>query len=206
MDIKIPEKHREEFDRAADVAIALEKFTPKDLSEALGISELAAAIMVGYMEKAKLVTEGKSGDVRRAKIDMAEWERLGKKIENYTPLPEPEPEIFRTEAKDVSFDLTDIIPQSISFYKKKLWAEENAFVLEGEDLIRIPADGLSTLFFIKPRLFKKGAVVFSSEKELSKKKLSTRADTVLFKKRDFSSALTLAEKISHELSVNLIKK
>ena len=80
MKINIHEKHREEFDKAADFAVSAEKFTVKELAEALEISELGAAIMVGYMEKTGLVTKGKSGDVRRARIDRTEWERLEKKI------------------------------------------------------------------------------------------------------------------------------
>ncbi len=206
MKINIPEKHREEFDRAAEFAVKAEKFTVKELSEALEISELGAAIMVGYMEKTGLVTTGKSGDVRRARIDMAEWERLDKKIENYEPAPEPVPEVFVPEAKEEILVLSDILPEALSFYKKKLYVEDSFLVIEGEDVIKISADDISAIFLIKPRLFRKGALIFSSEKELSKKKIKERADTALFSKKDYNKALSLAEKLSERLATDLIKK
>ncbi len=206
MKINIPENHREEFDRAADFAVSAERFTVKELSEALEISELGAAIMVGYMEKTGLVTEGKSGDVRRAKIDAAEWERLEKKIENYEPAPEPVPEVFLPEVKEEVLILSDILPEPVGFYKKRLWAEDSFLVLEGEDTVRISAHDISALFLIKPKLFKKGALIFSFEKELTKKKVKERADAILLTKKDFEKALSLAERLSERLSVKLDKK
>lgn len=206
MKINIPEKHREEFDRAADFAVNAEKFTVKELAASLSISELTAAIMVGYMEKAGLVTEGKSGDVRRARIDRAEWERLDKKIENYEPKPEPVPEVFLPEAKEEILLLSDILSEPISFYKKRLWAEDSFLVLEGEDTVRISVDDVSAIFLIKPGFFRKGALIFSPEKELSKKKPRERADTLLFSKKNFGEVLATAERLSERLSISLIKK
>lgn len=206
MKINIPEKHREEFDRAADFAVIAEKFTVKELAEALEISELAAAIMVGYMEKTGLVTKGKSDDVRRAKLNASEWEAIGKKIENYEPKPDPVPEIFVPDVKEEKLFLSDILPEPLTFYKKRILAEDEFLVLEGEETVRISADDISAIFLVKPKLFKKGALIFSPEKELSKKKPKERADTLLFYKKDFGKALSIAEKLSVRLSVNLIKK
>lgn len=206
MKINIPEKHREEFDRAADFAINAEKFTVKELAKALSISELAAAIMVGYMEKTGLVTKGKSDDVRRAKIDFSEWERLGKKIENYEPKPEPVPEVFLPDVKEEKLFLSDILPEPLNFYKKRLFAEDAFLIFEGEESFRISADDISAVFLVKPRLFRRGALIFSAEKELSKKKPRERADALLFSKKDFEKALTLAERLSEKLCVDLIKK
>ena len=203
MNIKIPEKHREEFDRSADFAVKAQKFTVKELAEALEMGELGASIMVGYMEKTGLVTKGKLDDVRRAKITEEEWERLDKKIENYEPLPDPEPEKFHAEAKETVITLSDIIPERLKFYKKELFAEDSFVVLKGDTEIRINIDDISALFLIRPRLFRKGALVFSAENELSSAKSSLRADTVLFKKKDLKWVKTLASALSERLGISL---
>lgn len=203
MNIRIPDKYREEFDRSADFAVRAEKFTIKELAEALEMGELAASIMVGYMEKTGLVTKGKLDDVRRARITAEEWERLDKKIENYEPLPEPEPEKFHTEVKEVRVTLEDIIPEKLPFYKKTLEAKDSYVILSGEEEVRISLDDISAFFLVKPRLFRKGALVFSSEKELSRGKLSMRADTLLFVKKDYEKAKKLAEALAQRLGIPL---
>ncbi|MBQ7897145.1 MAG: hypothetical protein IJ323_01845 [Clostridia bacterium] len=203
MNIKIPDKYREEFDRSADFAVRTGKFTVKELASELEMGELAASIMVGYMEKTGLVTKGKLDDVRRAKISLEEWERLERKIENYEPLPDPEPEKFHTEAKEISLTLEDVIPEGLAFYKKEISAKESFIILKGQEEVRINVDDISAVFLIKPRLFKKGALVFSAEKELGGEKLSRRADTVLFGGKDFEKAEKLALAITERLGITL---
>lgn len=88
MPINIPENHRENFDRSASFAVEMGEVTPSSLAEHLGTSTLVSSIMIGYMEKAGLVTKGKNDEPRHARITPDEWEAIGRSIENYTPAPE----------------------------------------------------------------------------------------------------------------------
>lgn len=201
--IKIPEKHREEFDRCAEFAIKTEKFTVKELAQELEIGELVASIMVGYMEKTGLVTKGKLDDVRKARITLEEWDSIGRKIENYEPLPEIEEEKFHAEIKEIPLTLEDIIPQKAVFYKTEISAKDSFITLKSKEEITLSVDDIRALFLTKPGFFKKGALVFSTEEELSSKKLSLRADTLIFKSKDYEAVKGLALAISERLGIPL---
>lgn len=182
--INIPDKYRNEFDRSADFAINSGKFTVKELAEYLEVSELVASIMIGYMEKTELVTKGKLGEVRRARIGVDEWERIGKKIENYTPVPEekPLPEIERQ-----------------LFIKKEIYVTESALVL-GENEIKY--EDIREIFVFKPTLFKKGAAVFSCD-NVTPKDLKKRKDIFFFKKKEEQRALKLCEQLASWLGIKI---
>lgn len=204
MSIKIPEKQRAEFDRAALLAIEKVTFTPSELAEELGMGVFVASIMVGYMEKSGLATKGKGDDVRRAKITLEEWDAIGRKIENYQPAPEPEPEIFVPEAEDdTTVDLSDIITEELFFIKKKLGASEGFITLsEGEVDTQIAFDDISVIFLHRGRFFSKSTMTFSSESE-KPVKVKQRADTVLFKNREYTQIKELAEKIAQRLGIRV---
>lgn len=205
MNVNIPEKYREEFDRSADFAVEKEKFTPSELAEHLGKGVLVASIMVGYMEKAGLVTKGKSDDVRRARITLEEWESIGRNIERYEPVPEPEPEVFVAETVDsTELTVSDIIPEEMTFIKKTLSAEDGFIVLcDRESKIAISLEDISVIFLRKGSLFKKGYISFSANGEKpTDPKLS--ADTLLFKKKDYDSVKELAERVAERLGTEVI--
>ncbi len=168
--INIPDKYREEFDRSADFAVNSGKFTVKELAEHLGVGELVASIMVGYMEKTELVTKGKLGEVRRARIGVDEWKRIGKKIENYIPVPEeieeekPLPEIERQK-----------------FGNKEIYVTESGVVLFEEEEVLVKYEDITEISVIRPKFLKKGAIIFSPEKEVKlhfKKKEKERAEKI----------------------------
>ena len=201
--IKIPEKHRGEFDRCAEFAVKAGRFTVKELAEELEIGELVASIMVGYMEKTGLITKGRLDDVRKARITSEQWEAMDKRIENYEPLPEIVEEKFHAEIKEIALTLEDIIPEKALFYKSEISAQDSFITIKGKEELTLPLDDIRTLFFIEPRLFRKGAVVFSTEESLSSKKLTLRADAVIFKKKDSEKVKKLASAISERLGIPL---
>ncbi len=206
MNINIPEKQRQEFDRAANYAVEHQTFTPSELAVHLNTGVFVASIMVGYMEKASLVTKGKGDDVRRAKITPEEWDAIDRKIENYVPVPEPEPETFVAQPEDnTEIDITDIIPQKISFFKKTLLAEEGFITIEEKDIsTAIATEDISTVFLHKGGFFRKGTLTLSSDSQIPVK-AKLRADTVCFKKKDYSTVKELAEKLSERLGINLVE-
>ncbi len=206
MTVKIPENHRAEFDRAADLAIAIEKFTPSELAEALGAGVFSTSVMVGYMEKAELVTKGKGDDVRRARITLDEWEAIGKKIENYIPVPEKEEEIFVPETEDKTVvSVLDIVPEPIEFINKKLYvAEENIAIDDGSDITIIFLEDISAIYIYKGGFFKRGFMTFSPDTE-TPTYAKGRADTVRFKRKRYAEVRALAEKLADRLGVKLIE-
>ena len=118
MNINIPENYREEFDRAVDFALDKEYFTPKELAEYLEKSVLVASIMIGYMEKAGLITEGKNDEVRHTLITKGNWQSIGGKIENFTPPPKEEKKTFTPVILDkTAVDLSDIFEEAFIFGK-----------------------------------------------------------------------------------------
>lgn len=202
MKINIPEKYREEFDRSADFAVNSGRFTTKELAEHLGVGELVASIMIGYMEKTELVTKGKSDEVRRARINAEEWERIGKKIENYIPLPEEE----RVEELPLPSVVELPAVKNELFFKKSVTLTPDALVIEGEERVEIALRDVAKIFVIKPRVFKKGTVVFSADAELVGKNKRDRADAVAFKKKDAERMQGIIEKISEYVGVSVEEK
>lgn len=199
--INIPDKYREEFDRSADFAVNTGKFTVKELAEHLGVGELVASIMVGYMEKTGLVTKGKAEDVRRARIDCEGWERIGKKIENYIPLPEEEPKA-QPEEQAEERALPEVERQS--FCKKEIYVTDEGIVLVEKEETKIKYEDIAQVFVIKPAFLKKGAVVFSCDKEVPQKKgLKERSDSFVFSKGDYERAEKTAQIIANWLGVKV---
>ena len=197
--INIPDKYREEFDRSADFAVASEKFTVKELAQHLGVGELVASIMIGYMEKTGLVTKGRFDEVRRARIDMAEWERIEKKIENYIPLPEVE-EV--KEIKDEQVTLPEIERQS--FIKKEIYVTDSALMLSDKEETAINYEDIREIFVFEPTLFKKGAIVFSCDNIAPRyKDLKSKRGLFFFKKKEKERALKLAEELASWLGVKI---
>ncbi len=201
MKINIPEKYREEFDRSADFAVASGKFTPKELAEHLGVGELVASIMIGYMEKTGLVTKGKNDEVRRARISAEEWEKIEKKIENYIPVPEKE----AVEALPLASENELPIIENESFFEKRVTLTRDTLLLEGLDRVEIALRDIAKIFILKPRFLKKGVAVFSASVELDGGRHAGRADAVTFKKKDFERMEALAERLSEYLGIQIEK-
>lgn len=207
MNFKIPQKQRAEFDRAAALAIKKETFTPLELSEELGTSEFIASIMVGYMEKAKLVTKGKGNDVRRARLTMEEWQAIDCMIENF--IPEPEPKItlpIATEPEPLpEITVTDLIPEEIRLTGKTLFAEDGFITItERGSRVAIPLNDVSYLIYRKCGFFRKGSLSFSVDREPVKKP-KKRADTVCFGKKQSEEIHALAVKLAQRLEAELIE-
>ena len=196
MNINIPEKYREVFDRSADFAVISGKFTPKELAKYLGVGELVASIMVGYMEKSELITKGKNDEVRRAKINLEEWERIEKKIENYIPPKEEEKE---------SFPVAPTVPlpeiKGERFFGGVLTLLQDILVIEGKEKREIALRDIEKIFILKPRFLRKGVAVFSSEREISLKKCHLRADALIFKKKETEKINAICKEISEYLGV-----
>ncbi len=202
--INVPEKYREEFDKSADFAIIKGKFTPGELAEFLETSELVASIMIGYMEKAGLITKGKNDDVRSARITLEEWEQLGKRIENYQPLPEPEPEAFeQATEQEPEITLDDLIDDGLVFIKKKLGTGEGYItVTEADCVTAIAFEDIATVFLHKGGLFTKSAITFSSDSMIPQSP-KLRADTLLFANKDYKKIKNIAEAIASRLGISL---
>ncbi len=201
MKINIPEKYREEFDRSADFAVASGKFTPKELAEYLGVGELVASIMIGYMEKTELVTKGKNDEVRRARISTKEWERIEKKIENYIPVPEKEV----VETLPIATENELPLIENESFFEKSVTLTPDSLVLEGRERVEIALRDVAKIFILKPRFLKKGVAVFSASAELDGVRQAGRADAVTFKKKDTERMESLAERLSEYLGIQVEK-
>lgn len=203
MNLNIPPQFRQEFDRSADFAIEKESFTPSELAAYLDRGVLVASIMVGYMEKAELVTRGKGEDVRHARITLAEWEAIDKKIENYEPVPEPEPEPEPIPIPEPELTVADIITHKLNFIGKVLTAESSLVVLEdGEGRTDIKLDSISTLYLHRGKWFGRNTLTFSSDGEVPHR-TKQRRDTVAFKKRDWEKVRGLAEAIAERLEIEV---
>ena len=173
MSINIPEKMREDFDRSADFAIEKGEFTPGELALHLGTSTLVSSIMVGYMEKASLVTKGKNDEPRRARITREEWDAIGRRIENYIPAPEVLPEEVEEEeeippiAKEELFFLGiarfTFIGETIGFFNNGKKGNYNLSELES---VRLK----------KPFLFFKGTLTLVFKDKTTEKVRFKRAE------------------------------
>lgn len=179
MPINIPENHRENFDRSASFAIEMGEVTPSSLAEHLGTSTLVSSIMIGYMEKAGLVTKGKNDEPRHARITPAEWEAIGRSIENYTPAPE---DVAEEEEKEETTP-EEIVKEELYFLGKARFTflgEVAGFFNNGEKGNFNLAE-LETIRLKKPRLFFKGTLtlIFQDSVERVRFKRSERATAEL---------------------------
>lgn len=206
MNVNIPEKYRNEFDKATDFAVEKQTFTPSELAEHLGVGELVASIMIGYMEKAGFVTKGKSNDVRRAKTSLEEWNAIDRDIERFVPAPEPEPEVFTADTEDsTEIDFTDILSGETDFFNKALGTENGLITItDKEGKIAIAPEDIATLFIHRGGLFAKGTLTLSPDREIPVR-AKTRADTLTFKKGDYDSVKALAQSIAERLGVEVIE-
>ena len=189
MSVKIPESYREEFDKAMDFAVEKETFTPTQLAEYLEKSVMVASIMIGYMDKAGIITHGKNDDVRRVKVTPDEWMALDKNVENFVPPVEPVPEVFVPETVDLTLtDLSDILPEREKFFGGEIYFENGELFVAGDS---VASSELSSVTLIPPRFLKKGVLVFLSD---------TGKEIVLpFKKKELDRAKALADGISGKI-------
>lgn len=176
MPINIPENHRENFDRSASFAIEMGEVTPSSLAERLGTSTLVSSIMIGYMEKAGLVTKGKNDEPRRARITPDEWEALGRSIENYVPLPEEVAE----EKEEATPEET--VTEELCFLGKARFTfigEVAGFFNNGEKG-NFNLSELESIRLKKPCLFFKGALILTFK--------DGKAEKVRFKRKERETA------------------
>ena len=190
MNINIPEKYRQEFDKAVLFAVERGAFTPKELASHLGASELTASIMIGYMEKALLVTGGKLNDERRALITLTEWVSIDGKIENYVP---KEPEEKEQIPQQVLVDEPTLEPLFVK--GACVSVSEGSFVFEkGADNKKIPVASLAGITVAKPRLFRRGRVVFSFED-------GAQTEVIYFRKKEHKMVLSYVDELREAFSL-----
>ena len=191
MNINIPENYREEFDRAVDFALDKEYFTPKELAEYLEKSVLVASIMIGYMEKAGLITEGKNDEVRHTLITKGNWQSIGGKIENFTPPPKEEKKTFTPVILDkTAVDLSDIFEEAFIFGKIEVsYLNPNLF-FSGEEVC---PDEIQSVLVEKGGLFKKGQLIFTL--------LCGDEKKIPLKKKEFDKALRLKGLLDEKLGL-----
>lgn len=211
MNINIPGQFRTEFDSSANFAVEKGAFTPTELAEHIGRGVFVASIMVGYMEKAGLVTKGKGEDVRYARITLEEWDAIGRSIENYVPAPETEvfsrsEAVFESVPEPVHnpiITVTDIITDKMEFIGKTIWAEEGIIAVDdGNIRTDIFLDSISALYIHKGKWLGKNTLTFSSDAVVPVK-AKLRADTVAFKKRDWLRVKELADNLAQRLEIEV---
>lgn len=198
MNINIPEKHRQEFDKSADFVIEKGSATPEELATHLGTGVFVASIMIGYLEKASLVTKGRGNERRNAKITPEQWDFIDKQIERFEPIPEP---VLTEEVKET--DISDIIPEKLRFLKKTLYAEEGFITIEcGKEKTAILPDDVTVIFLHKGGLFSKSTMTFSTDGE-TPVKAGKRADTVSFKNGIFEEVTAFAKKLGERIEAEI---
>ena len=198
MNINIPEKHRQEFDKSADFVIEKGSVTPDELAKHLNTGVFVASIMIGYLEKACLVTKGRGNEERHAKITPEQWDFIDKQIERYDPAPEP---VIAEEIKET--DISDIIPKKLKFLKKTLYAEEGFITIEcGKEKTAILPDDVTVIFLHKGGLFSKSTMTFSTDGE-TPVKAKSRSDTISFKNSIFDEVKVFAQKLGERIDAEI---
>ena len=199
MNITIPEKHREQFDLAANFAIEKETFTPDELAAHMNTSVLVASIMVGYMEKAGLITKGKGNDVRRAKITLDEWQAIDCSIDLFEPAPEPIQSVFVANAEAVkTIDIASLIPSERLFIKKTLSAEGESIIIDDGVPFAIPIDEITEIYLRRGGLFSKGYITFTAD--------GSKISTLTFKNRYYKKIKAFAEAFAEAIGSKITVK
>lgn len=190
MNIIIPQKHRQEFDKSADFVIEKGSTTPEELAEYLGTGVFVASIMIGYLEKTELITKGKGNEERKARITPEAWDFIDKNIEKYEPAPQP----IAEESHEI--DISGILPEKLQFIKKTLFVEEGFITIESKkEKTAIAPEDITVIFLHKGNLFSKSTMTFSTDGDVPKK-AKQRADTVSFKNGIFGEIHAFAEKFA----------
>lgn len=203
MNLNIPSQFRQEFDRSVDFAVEKEDFTPSELAEYLGRGRLPAEMMIRYMEKAELVTKGKGDDLRHARITPEEWDAIGRRLENYVPVPEPVKASEPEEVPEPPLTVADIIAETLEFNGRTLFAEEGLIVIEdGEGRSELPLESISAIFMHRGRWLGKSTLTFSTD-GATPEKAKGRRDTVTFKKRDWDRVKELADSLAERLETEV---
>lgn len=187
MKTQIPEKYRKEFDISADFAVEKQSFRPSELADHLGTGVLVASILVGYMEKAELVTKGKNDAVRTAMITMSEWDAIGRNIDLYEPKPK--------------ISLEDVIPMPITVGNRSISAKADRVFIDEKS---ITAEELKAIYLHKGFWFFKSYITFSKDAEPPVKP-KKRDDTVMFAGREYGNMKQLAERLAERININVIE-
>ncbi len=149
----VPEKYRDEFQKALDCAVELGSFSDTSLANELNISRLNAAIFIGFMEKYEFLFPSAKNEVKTVRISESEWEALGRNIELYVPEPIEEEPVFSLS----EFDRIVV--------KKDNWVEivpDGVMIVSGENSLFIPAEEVTLPHFKKAGFFKKGFIFFGN--------------------------------------------
>lgn len=178
----VPEKYRDDFNKALDAAVRLESFTAVTISEELNISRLNAAILIGFMDKYGFLYPSAKNEVKTARISSEEWEAIGKDIEKYAP---------PTEEKAKEFLLTPV-PSITGIYRKTVEVKpEGIMITSRKASMFIPADEATLPHFRKAKTLSRGFIYFGEERPKSARQANKSLASLMFGKKLNSEIDTL---------------
>jgi hypothetical protein len=184
----VPEKYRELFSLALDSAVKLGSFSDATLAEALNISKLNAAILIGFMEKCEFIYPASKNEVKSARLSEEEWEKIGRNIDNYVPSP--------IEEKTPVFVLTPF--KRLCFLAKKQLEvfDEGIEISTPRETHIIPADEVCVPHFKKATFWKKGYIFFGADPDAN---LKNSPNALFFKKKMNSDVEALVTSIISDI-------
>ncbi len=172
--IKIPEKYREDFERALNVAVKLGSFSDTALAEALNISKLNAAILIGFMDKYEFLFPSSKNEVKAVRLTEEQWEDIGCDISRYVPQPIEEKQDFR---------LTPI-PAITGIGKKTIEIKSEGIMIcrKGTSMF-IPAEEVTLPHYKKAALFSRGFIYFGEERPKNAREASRALTSLIFNRK-----------------------
>ncbi|MBR5459854.1 MAG: hypothetical protein IKV53_03230 [Clostridia bacterium] len=192
--IKIPEKYREDFERALNVAVKLGSFSDTALAEALNISKLNAAILIGFMDKYEFLFPSSKNEVKAVRLNEEQWEAIGCDISRYVPQPIEEKQVFR---------LTPV-PAITGLGKKTVEVKsEGVMICHKGTSMFIPAEEVTLPHYKKATLFSRGFIYFGEERPKNARLASHALTSLIFNRRLESEVETLMSSLISDLERKL---
>ncbi len=203
MKINIPENHKQQFDKAIEYAIVAQSFTPADLAAHLGTGEFSASIMVGYLEKAGVVTKAKGNGTRLSRLTADAWQELGCCLDSYEP--EEITEIYEAPSIEIQRPVYSIDTSGLSFKGKTLSFEDGCFILsDGTSSHRMEADSIAAIYLHRAGIIGNCTLTLSTDGKIPSK-AKCRPDTLIFAKRDYDTVFAFAESTAEQLQIQAME-
>lgn len=181
----VPEKYREDFQKALDKAVELGSFSDATLAQELNISRLNAAILIGFMEKYEFLYPSAKNEVKSVRLASDEWEKIDRDIERYVPasLEEKEPEFLLTPT-----------PTITALYKKTIEvSEEGIMIRDTKTSMFIPAEEVKLPYFRKAGFFRRGFIYFGEVCPKNARQASKNFGALIFRRKqnaEFDALIT----------------
>lgn len=173
-DITVPEKYRNDFQRALDKAVELGSFSDSTLAKELDISKLNAAILIGFMDKYGFLFPSAKNEVKAVRISQEEWDNIDRDIRRYSPEP--------VEEKEPEFTLSPIEPVKALYSKTVEVTSGGVMISDKSATVFIPADGVLVPHFKKAGFLSKGFIYFGDNRPKNAREARKSASSVIFRR------------------------